>query len=75
MNVMSILGRMGDTEVRWNPDTGDGLQLAKRTFEEKTLRHGYLAFVEGPGGEGSRLIRSFDPQAKSIILAPRLVGG
>jgi hypothetical protein len=75
MNVISILGRMGDTEVKWNPETGEGLQLARRTFEEKTLRYGYLAFVEGPDGEGSKLIRTFDPKAKSIILAPRLVGG
>lgn len=74
MGVMSILGRTGDTEIRWDPVTGEGLQTAERTFEEKTGR-GYLAFVEGPDGEGSNMIRAFDPQAGSIVLAPRLVGG
>jgi hypothetical protein len=74
MNIMRVLGRTGDTEVKWNPDTGEGLQSARRVFEEK-MRRGYLAFVEGPNGEGSNLIRNFDPQAGSIILAPRLVGG
>jgi hypothetical protein len=75
MSVMSVLGKSGDTEIRWDPDNGEGLQTAKRTFEEKTMRHGYLAFVEGPNGDGTTMIRSFDPKAKSIILAPRLVGG
>ena len=74
MNVMKVLGRTGDTEVKWNPHTGEGLQSASRIFEEK-INRGYLAFVEGPNGEGSILIRNFDSQAESIILAPRLVGG
>lgn len=75
MGVMNILGKMGDTEIKWDPASGEGLQTAKRAFEEKTRSRGYLAFVEGPNGEGSRMIRAFDPQAESIILAPRLVGG
>jgi hypothetical protein len=74
MNVMRILGRTGDTEVRWNPDTGEGLQSAREEFEEK-IRRGYLAFVEDPNGGASDLVRIFDPHAGSIILAPRLVGG
>jgi hypothetical protein len=75
MNVMKVLGRTGDSEVNWNPETGEGVQAAKRVFEEKTRRYGYLAFVEGPNGEGTNLIRNFDPKAGSIILTPRLVGG
>jgi hypothetical protein len=74
MSVMRILGRAGDTEFKWDPATGAGLESARDVFEEK-VRHGYLAFIEGPNGEGSELIRSFEPQAGSIILAPRLVGG
>jgi hypothetical protein len=74
MSVIRVLGRTGDTEVEWNPETGQGVQSAKHVFEERT-RRGYLAFVEGPNGEGSNLIRNFDPKAGSIILAPRLVGG
>ncbi len=75
MGLMRVLGKTGDTEVEWDPETGEGLQRAKLVFEEKTHRLGYLAFVEGPNGEGTNLIRSFDPKAGSIILAPRLVGG
>ena len=75
LNTMRILGRSGDNEIHWNPDTGEGLDLAKRVFQEKTQTAGYLAFVEGPSGEGSALIREFDPRAGSIIMAPRLVGG
>jgi hypothetical protein len=74
MNILRVLGRAGDTEVKWNPDTGEGLQVAMHLFEEK-IRRGYLAFAEGPNGEGSELIRNFDPAIASIILAPRLVGG
>ena len=74
MNVMKVLGRTGDTEFKWDPRTGEGLRGARRVFEEKR-RRGYLAFVEGPHGEGSNLIQNFDPHAESIILAPRLVGG
>lgn len=74
MNVLRVLGRTGDSEFKWNPDTGEGLQSAMRVFEEKT-RSGYLAFVEGPDGGGSSLLRTFDPRVRSVILAPRLVGG
>jgi len=75
MSVIRVLGKAGDTELKWDPETGAGMQSAKLLFEEKTRRFGYLAFLEGPNGEGSELIRNFDPQASSIILAPRLVGG
>ncbi len=75
MNVMRVLGRNGDSEIGWNPETGEGLRLAQRIFLEKTRCFGYLAFVEAPDGQGSELIRDFAPQAQSIILAPRLVGG
>ena len=74
MNALRVLGRTGDSEFNWNPDTGEGVESARREFEEK-MRRGYLAFVEAPNGEGSNRIRSFDPRAGSIILTPRLVGG
>lgn len=74
MSVLRVLGRAGDTEFKWDPATGEGIESARKVFEEK-LRRGYLAFIEGPNGEGSELVRSFEPQAGSIILAPRLVGG
>jgi hypothetical protein len=75
MGIMRILGKSGDTEVRWNLENDEGLTEAERIFEEKTRRLGYLAFVEGPNGEGTNLLRNFDPKVHSIILAPRLVGG
>jgi len=75
MSVMRVLGRAGDRELTWDPETGAGMQSAKLLFEEKTQHFGYLAFLEGPNGEGSEMIRNFDPHASSIILAPRLVGG
>lgn len=74
MSVMRVLGRAGDTEFKWDPTTGEGLESARDVFEEK-IRRGYLAFIEGPNGEGSELIRGFEPRAGAIILAPRLVGG
>ena len=75
MNTMKVLGKMGDTEVKWDPETGYGLRTAKRLFDEKTQRGRYLAFIEGPAGDGVTMIRHFDPKADSIILAPRLIGG
>jgi hypothetical protein len=75
MNTMKVLGKLGDTEVKWDPATGYGLKTAKRIFDEKTQRGRYLAFIEGPGGDGITMLRHFDPQAESIILAPRLIGG
>lgn len=74
MGVMRILGRSGDTEVRWNAETGEGLKSAERIFKEKTGL-GYLAFAEGSVGEQPDLIWNFNARADSIILAPRLVGG
>ncbi len=75
MNRMRILGKSGDTEFRWDPTTGQGLRAAKLVFDEKTRSSRYLAFIEGPSGDGVRMIRQFDPDAESIILTPRLIGG
>jgi len=75
MGVLRVLGRLGDTEFKWNLETGQGLQLVERIFEESTRKSHYLAFIEGPNGEGVERIRTFDPKIDSIILAPRLVGG
>ena len=75
MNRMRILGKSGDIEFKWDPETGYGLKTAKLVFGEKTRASRYLAFIEGPSGEGITMIRQFDPNAESIILTPRLIGG
>src|SRR5579875_3624147 len=67
----------GNYEYDENPGKNGryGSKTARRLFDEKTQRGRYLAFIEGPGGDGVTMLRHFDPNAQSIILAPRLIGG
>lgn len=75
MGTMAVMGRRGDTKTIWNPENTDEVAAAKATFDELVGKKKYLAWsVKGDGDKGEQ-IRTFDPKAGKIILAPPMQGG
>ena len=74
MATMHVLGRHGDSELRWNPAQPRSVARAQRRFA-RYQQGGYLAFsAREPGGEATH-IREFDPEAEEIVLTRPLMGG
>lgn len=74
MSMMEVMDPTGHTEVNWDAENADEVEVARETFDRMTAR-GYRAFrTDGKGGQGTRM-GSFDPAAESIILVAHLQGG
>jgi hypothetical protein len=72
MGILRRLNEQGDTEMSWEPGEEWG---AKLVFDAH-IKAGGLAFdVPADPREPAEVIRRFNPEAKEIILAPRMVGG
>jgi len=74
MGVIRKLDRRGDTETAWDEKDGPSLVKALRLFEEHIKLGGMAYAIENPR-DPAEVIRHFNPLAKEIILAPRMVGG
>lgn len=75
MGVLRRLNSHGDTEYPWNDKSAVSTEGAKFIFDEH-IKNGGMAFdVPADPREPSEVIRRFNPKAKEIILAPRMVGG
>lgn len=72
LRVMDI--EEGDLRFQWDPEDEQQVELAREQFNaaKKKKMVAYRVKKDGTRGE---LIREFDPQAESIIMAPPLVGG
>lgn len=76
MGEMAVMDRSGDLKVIWDKNNPDEVEAARKQFEELTSKKRFLAYrVEGKKGEKGEVIRTFDPDAERIILAPPMVGG
>jgi hypothetical protein len=73
-HVLHILDATGDTKIIWDAGMPAEVDNARATFE-KLRRNGYVAYSVAKGGEKGEVLRSFDPAAERIILAPQTVGG
>jgi hypothetical protein len=71
MGVIRRLNRFGDTELQW---TREYDQDARALFNAH-LALGGLAFEIGDPREPAEVVRAFNPEAREIILAPRMKGG
>jgi hypothetical protein len=68
------MGREGDLKVVWDKANEAEVGSARSTFDELRAK-GHLAYkVKRDGGKGE-MIRTFDPDAEKIILAPPMAGG
>jgi hypothetical protein len=64
----------GDLKIVWDSDKATETEHARKTFDEFKAK-GYLAYKVNKAGDKGEVMRSFEPEAEKIILAPRMVGG
>ncbi len=72
--TMYVLGKRGDTELRWDGSDPNSVARARRVFDE-FRRARALAFVVSGPGEEPVCTRDFEVEAQEIILTRPLVGG
>jgi len=72
MAVMTVSD--GDFKIIWDSDRPSEVSHARETFD-KFKAQGYLAYKVDKGGERGEVMKSFEPTAEKVILAPRMVGG
>ena len=70
---LKVMDRTGHTSVEWSTDLRDTVEEANRRFNE-LLAGGYTAFVMEDTTTGHQ-ITTFDEEAETVILVPRMVGG
>jgi len=81
MGVLRVISKHGDDRVQWNEQgaqAGDdeamtAIREAERIYAHERAR-GATAF-RVTAGKPTERIEQFDPQAKQIILVPRVIGG
>jgi hypothetical protein len=71
---LCVLDKTGDTKLMWDSAVDDEVDAARRTFND-LKKKGYLAFSVTKKGDKGEVIKTFDPDAEKIIMAPPLVGG
>lgn len=71
-NVLRILDRSGDTVVTYDPDDQTATHEAAARFTA-LMERGFVAFDVSmqPG----RIVTTFDPNAREVIVSPRFAGG
>lgn len=76
MSEMAIMDRdTGDTRITWDPDNPAEVENARQTFDRLVGEKKFMAYNVERGGERGEVIRTFDPTAEKLILAPPMVGG
>jgi hypothetical protein len=70
MSELRVMDETGDSRTPWTPE--DSAE-ARELFNSLKQR-GYLLFEVPEDGDG-RVIRDFDPEAKTVVAVPRIVGG
>lgn len=74
-HTMSILTiDDGDREVTWNPDDSGSVAIAEKEFSVARA-NGLTGVSVGEDGQGSEVIRTFEPDAHAIVMAPQIIGG
>jgi hypothetical protein len=73
---MRKLNEFGDTEIQWEPTDKSMVRKAKAIFDDHVVVGRGMAFeVPADPREPAEVIRKFNPAAREIVLAPRMVGG
>jgi hypothetical protein len=72
--VLQYMSDEGDSRIIWDPDNPDEVAAARDTFDNLTKK-GYQAYQVRRGGEKGERVRTFDPTAERLILAPATRGG
>ncbi|MBI3910407.1 MAG: hypothetical protein HY320_05670 [Armatimonadetes bacterium] len=73
MGLLLIMNSRGDTRVAWDVADAGSLDRARRMVEE-AYAQGKGVFRLDEAGVATRL-KEFDPEAREIVVIPRLRGG
>jgi hypothetical protein len=71
-NILRILDETGDTELSFDPNDQASVLEVEQRFNE-LMRRNFVAFdvTTQPG----RIIRTFDPNAREVIVSHQFSGG
>ncbi len=73
-HYFAAVDHTGDTKTTWHPENAVEVEAARVQFDA-LIKKGYTAYRVDTRGEKGEVMRSFDPDAKAMILAPALRGG
>lgn len=73
-STMAVMDRSGDTEIKWDKDKPDEVDVARTAFNS-LKKKGYIAYVLKKLGGRGKVISEFDPNAGRIVMAPMSAGG
>jgi hypothetical protein len=74
MGELRVMGQAGDTKLMWDPDKPEEVEHVRRMFVDMTAK-GYNAYSVKEKGEQGEVVKTFDPKAAKLILAPPMRGG
>ena len=70
MSELRVMDETGDSRYPWTPDDS----AAAQEMFNNLRKRGYLLYEVEGDGKGT-VIRDFNPDAKTVVAVPRIVGG
>ena len=74
MGSMSILSKVGDVKVSWDPEVASEVNIAREAFNAHKKKGHAMFRMTKSGGRGER-IEEFDRYAERIVVVPPVQGG
>jgi hypothetical protein len=75
MSRLEVMDFSGHTTLEWEVDDKEALANAEAAFNEAIKMGGLGAFELDEDAQEYKSIRKFNPKAKRIVMAPRLIPG
>jgi hypothetical protein len=70
MSELRVMDETGDSRYPWTPEDS----ATARELFYRLRKQGYLLYEVEGDGKGT-VIREFNPEAKTVVAVPRIVGG
>jgi hypothetical protein len=72
MHRLKIIDHKGHTELSWDPQSAEEVELVRERFDS-LMRRNFVAFdLSNSPGE---VIREFRPQSTDLLISPKFAGG
>jgi hypothetical protein len=72
MHRLKIIDHKGHTELSWDPQSAEEVELVRERFDA-LMRRNFVAFdLSNSPGE---VIREFRPQSTELLISPKFAGG
>ena len=73
-HIIRVVDPSGDLKFTWDADDPDEIAAIEDLFNEK-IKDKWIAYSVKRSGKKGVVIKTFDPEAEKIIMAPPMVGG